>query len=37
MINGDLTRVGMAKIRRGQRMLDEITAMPRARPPNMVR
>jgi hypothetical protein len=36
MINGDLTRVGMAKIRRGKRMLEEITAMPRARPPNKV-
>lgn len=37
IINGELTNVGMAKIRRGKRMLDEITAMPIARPPNMVK
>jgi vacuolar-type H+-ATPase subunit H len=36
MINGEITNVGMAKIKRGRRLLREITAMPQARPPNRV-
>lgn len=37
MVNGEITNVGLAKIRRGKRQFDEVLAMPRARPPGRVK
>ena len=37
IVNSDITKVGLAKMRKGVRHFDEVTAMPRARPPNRVK